>query len=154
MNNTLDLAKLLISKKSVTPDDAGCQEIIASRLEKIGFHIEHLKFGEVDNLWATYGDSGPLFIFLGHTDVVPTGPIDEWDSDPFTATKKGPLIVGRGTADMKSSVAAFITSIEDFLSESPSLIGRIGVLLTSDEEGPAVNGVSKVVDYLEKKEKK
>ena len=154
MNNTLDLAKLLISKKSVTPDDAGCQEIIASRLEKIGFHIEHLKFGEVDNLWATYGDSGPLFIFLGHTDVVPTGPIDEWDSDPFTATEKGPLIVGRGTADMKSSVAAFITSIEDFLSESPSLIGRIGVLLTSDEEGPAVNGVSKVVDYLEKKGEK
>ena len=154
MNNTLDLAKLLISKKSVTPDDAGCQEIIASRLEKIGFHIEHLKFGEVDNLWASYGDSGPLFIFLGHTDVVPTGPIDEWDSDPFTATEKGPLIVGRGTADMKSSVAAFITSIEDFLSESPSLIGRIGVLLTSDEEGPAVNGVSKVVDYLEKKGEK
>ena len=79
MNNTFELAKLLISKKSVTPDDAGCQELIASRLEKIGFHIEHLNFGEVDNLWATYGDSGPLFVFLGHTDVVPTGPIDEWD---------------------------------------------------------------------------
>ena len=154
MNNTLDLAKLLISKKSVTPDDAGCQEIIASRLEKIGFHIEHLKFGEVDNLWATYGDSGPIFVFLGHTDVVPTGPIDEWDSDPFIATEKGPLMVGRGTADMKSSVAAFVTSIEDFLKENHSLIGRIGVLLTSDEEGPAIDGVSKVVDYLEKKGEK
>ncbi len=154
MNNTLDLAKLLISKKSVTPDDAGCQEIIASRLKKIGFHIEHLKFGEVDNLWATYGDSGPIFVFLGHTDVVPTGPIDEWDSDPFIATEKGPFMVGRGTADMKSSVAAFVTSIEDFLKENHSLIGRIGVLLTSDEEGPAINGISKVVDYLEKKGEK
>jgi len=154
MNNTFELAKLLISKKSVTPDDAGCQELIASRLEKIGFHIEHLNFGEVDNLWATYGDSGPLFVFLGHTDVVPTGPIDEWDSDPFTATEKGPLMVGRGAADMKSSVAAFVTSIEDFLKDSPSLIGRIGVLLTSDEEGPAIDGVSKVVDYLEEKGEK
>ena len=154
MSNTIDLAKELISKKSLTPDDAGCQNLIADRLSKIGFSIEHLKYGNVDNLWATFGDSGPLFVFLGHTDVVPTGPIEEWESDPFTATDKGPLMVGRGTADMKSSVAAFVTSIEEFLEEKPSLTGRIGVLLTSDEEGPAVDGVCKVVEYLEQKGEK
>ncbi len=154
MSNTIDLAKELISKKSITPDDAGCQNLIADRLGKIGFSIEHLKYGDVDNLWATFGDSGPLFVFLGHTDVVPTGPIEEWESDPFTATDKGPLMVGRGTADMKSSVAAFVTSIEEFLEEKPSLTGRIGVLLTSDEEGPAVDGVCKVVEYLEQKGEK
>ena len=154
MSNTIDLAKELISRKSITPDDAGCQQLIADRLSKIGFSIEHLKYGNVDNLWATFGDSGPLFVFLGHTDVVPTGPIEEWESDPFTATDKGPLMVGRGTADMKSSVAAFVTSIEEFLEEKPSLTGRIGVLLTSDEEGPAVDGVCKVVEYLEQKGEK
>lgn len=154
MSNTIDLAKELISKKSITPDDAGCQNLIAYRLGKIGFSIEHLKYGDVDNLWATFGDSGPLFVFLGHTDVVPTGPIEEWESDPFTATDKGPLMVGRGAADMKSSVAAFVTSIEEFLEEKPSLTGRIGVLLTSDEEGPAVDGVCKVVEYLEQKGEK
>jgi len=154
MSSTIDLAKELISKKSITPDDAGCQNLIADRLGKIGFSIEHLKYGDVDNLWATFGDSGPLFVFLGHTDVVPTGPIEEWESDPFTATDKGPLMVGRGAADMKSSVAAFVTSIEEFLEEKPSLTGRIGVLLTSDEEGPAVDGVCKVVEYLEQKGEK
>ena len=154
MSNTIDLAKELISKKSITPDDAGCQNLIADRLGKIGFSIEHLKYGDVDNLWATFGDSGPLFVFLDHTDVVPTGPIEEWESDPFTATDKGPLMVGRGAADMKSSVAAFVTSIEEFLEEKPSLTGRIGVLLTSDEEGPAVDGVCKVVEYLEQKGEK
>ena len=154
MSNTIDLAKELISRKSITPDDAGCQQLIADRLSKIGFSIEHLKYGDVDNLWATFGDSGPLFVFLGHTDVVPTGPIEEWESDPFTATDKGPLMVGRGTADMKSSVAAFVTSIEEFLGDKPSLTGRIGLLLTSDEEGPAVDGVCKVVEYLEQKDEK
>ena len=109
MSNTIDLAKELISRKSITPDDAGCQKLIADRLSKIGFSIEHLKYGDVDNLWATFGDSGPLFVFLGHTDVVPTGPIEEWESDPFTATEKGPLMVGRGTADMQSRVAALLT---------------------------------------------
>ena len=154
MSNTIDLAKELISRKSITPDDAGCQKLIADRLSKIGFSIEHLKYGDVDNLWATFGDSGPLFVFLGHTDVVPTGPIEEWESDPFTATEKGPLMVGRGTADMKSSVAAFVTSIEEFLEDKPSLTGRIGLLLTSDEEGPAVDGVCKVVEYLKQKDEK
>ena len=154
MSKTLELTKELISKKSITPDDAGCQSLLANRLKDVGFNIEHLKFGEVDNLWATLGDSGPLFVFLGHTDVVPTGPIDEWHSDPFVATDNGKLLVGRGTADMKGSVAAFITSIEAFLEEKPSLIGRIGVLLTSDEEGPAIDGVCKVVEYLEKNDEK
>ena len=154
MTKTLELVRELISRKSVTPLDEGCQQIIAERLENIGFKVEHLRFGEVDNLWATLGETGPLFTFLGHTDVVPTGPVEEWDSDPFEATEKDGLIVGRGTADMKGSVAAFITSIEDFLEDKPILSGRIGVLLTSDEEGPAVDGVSKVVKYLEKKGEK
>lgn len=154
MSKTIDLAKELISKKSITPDDAGCQQLIAERLNKLGFKVEHLRYGNVDNLWATLGVSGPLFAFLGHTDVVPSGPIEDWDSDPFIATDKGNLIVGRGSADMKGSVAAFITSIEDFLGDQPSLTGRIGVLLTSDEEGPAVNGVCKVVEYLEQKGEK
>ena len=154
MTKTIELVRELISRKSVTPLDEGCQQIIGERLENIGFKVEHLRFGEVDNLWATLGERGPLFTFLGHTDVVPTGPVEEWDSDPFEATEKDGLIVGRGTADMKGSVAAFITSIEDFLEDKPILSGRIGVLLTSDEEGPAVDGVSKVVKYLEKKGEK
>ena len=154
MTKTIELVRELISRKSVTPLDGGCQQIIGERLENIGFKVEHLRFGEVDNLWATLGERGPLFTFLGHTDVVPTGPVEEWDSDPFKATEKDGLIVGRGTADMKGSVAAFITSIEDFLEDKPILSGRIGVLLTSDEEGPAVDGVSKVVKYLEKKGEK
>ena len=154
MSKVLELTKELISKKSVTPDDAGCQNIISTRLEKIGFSVEHLKYGDVDNLWATYGDAGPIFAFLGHTDVVPTGPLEDWESDPFVATDKDSLLVGRGAADMKGSVAAFVTSIEEFLAEEPTLSGRIAVLLTSDEEGPAVEGVTKVVDYLEEKNEK
>ena len=154
MSKVLELTKELISKKSVTPDDAGCQSIISARLKKIGFSVEHLRFGDVDNLWATYGDAGPIFAFLGHTDVVPTGPLEDWESDPFVATDKDALLVGRGAADMKGSVAAFITSIEEFLAEEPTLSGRIAVLLTSDEEGPAVDGVTKVVDYLEEKNEK
>jgi len=154
MSKVLDLTKELISRKSLTPDDAGCQNIVAERLQNIGFSIKHLRYGDVDNLWATFGDSGPIFTFLGHTDVVPPGPIEDWESDPFIATDKDLLLVGRGAADMKGSVAAFVTSIEDFLGEKPTLSGRIGVLLTSDEEGPAVDGVSKVVEYLEKKDEK
>ncbi len=154
MSKVLDLTKELISRKSLTPDDAGCQNIVAERLQNIGFSIKHLRYGDVDNLWATFGDSGPIFTFLGHTDVVPPGPIEDWESDPFIATDKDLLLIGRGVADMKGSVAAFVTSIEDFLGEKPTLSGRIGVLLTSDEEGPAVDGVSKVVEYLEKKDEK
>ena len=148
MSKVLDLTKELISRKSLTPDDAGCQNIVAERLQNIGFSIKHLRYGDVDNLWATFGDSGPIFTFLGHTDVVPPGPIEDWESDPFIATDKDLLLIGRGVADMKGSVAAFVTSIEDFLGEKPTLSGRIGVLLTSDEEGPAVDGVNKVVEHL------
>ena len=154
MNPTLELAKELISRQSITPSDEGCQELIAERLEAINFKIEHMPFGDVKNLWATYGESGPLFVFLGHTDVVPTGPIEEWSYDPFKPTEKEGFLYGRGAADMKGSVAAFVTSIEDFLKENSSLSGRIGVLLTSDEEGPAVDGASKVVECLEKKDEK
>ena len=149
MNPTLELAKELISRKSITPSDEGCQELIAKRLEASNFKIEHMPFGDVKNLWATYGKNGPLFVFLGHTDVVPTGPIEQWSHDPFKPTEKEGFLYGRGAADMKGSVAAFVTSIEDFINEYQSEIkGRIGVMLTSDEEGPAINGVVKVVEEL------
>ena len=155
MNPTLELAKELISRPSITPFDEGCQELIAKRLETINFKIEHMPFGDVKNLWATYGESGPLFVFLGHTDVVPTGPIKEWSHDPFDPTEKDGFLYGRGAADMKGSVAAFVTSIEDFIDENKSKIkGRIGVMLTSDEEGPAVNGVIKVVEELNNRKEK
>ena len=155
MNPTLELAKELISRQSITPSDEGCQELIAKRLEEVNFTIEHMPFGEVKNLWATYGESGPLFIFLGHTDVVPTGPIEEWSHDPFNPTEKDGFLYGRGAADMKGSVAAFVTSIEDFINENKSeMQGRIGVLLTSDEEGPAINGVAKVVEELNNRKEK
>ena len=155
MNPTLELTKDLISRQSITPSDAGCQKLIAERLEAINFKTEHMPFGDVKNLWATYGESGPLFVFLGHTDVVPTGPIEEWSNDPFQPTEKGGFLYGRGAADMKGSVAAFVTSIESFLKENKSKInGRIGVLLTSDEEGPAVNGVVKVVEELNSRKEK
>ena len=155
MNPTLELAKELISRPSITPSDEGCQEVIAKRLEAINFKIEHMPFGDVKNLWATYGETGPLFVFLGHTDVVPTGPIKEWSHDPFDPTEKEGFLYGRGAADMKGSVAAFVTSIEDFIDENKSKIkGRIGVMLTSDEEGPAVNGVIKVVEELNNRKEK
>ena len=155
MNPTLELAKELISRPSITPFDEGCQELIAKRLEAINFRIEHMPFGDVKNLWATYGESGPLFVFLGHTDFVPTGPIKEWSHDPFDPTEKEGFLYGRGAADMKGSVAAFVTSIEDFIDENKSKIkGRIGVMLTSDEEGPAVNGVIKVVEELNNRKEK
>ena len=149
MNPTLELAKELISRKSIMPSDEGCQELIAKRLEASNFKIEHMPFGDVKNLWATYGKNGPLFVFLGHTDVVPTGPIEQWSHDPFNPTEKEGFLYGRGAADMKGSVAAFVTSIEDFIDQYQSEIkGRIGVMLTSDEEGPAINGVVKVVEEL------
>ena len=155
MNPTLELAKELISRQSITPSDEGCQELIAKRLEAIHFKIEHMPFGDVKNLWATYGESGPLFVFLGHTDVVPTGPIEEWSHDPFNPTEKAGFLYGRGAADMKGSVAAFVTSVEDFIDANKSKIrGRIGVMLTSDEEGPAVDGVVKVVEELNNRKEK
>ena len=151
---TLKLAKQLISIPSVTPEDLGCQIVIADRLKKTGFEIENLKFGEVDNLWARYGTQSPLFVFAGHTDVVPTGPVEQWSSDPFVPTINGDVMTARGTADMKSSIAAMICACENFLADNRSIDGSIAFLITSDEEGPAIDGTVKVIDYLENKKQK
>ncbi|TJZ69790.1 succinyl-diaminopimelate desuccinylase [Chitiniphilus eburneus] len=147
-NPTFDLAVQLIKQASVTPEDADCQQIMAHRLEKIGFHIEHLRFEDVDNLWARFGDSGPVLVFAGHTDVVPTGPVDRWHSDPFMPELRDGYLYGRGAADMKASLAAFITATEDFLAQHPAPRGSIAFLITSDEEGPARNGTVKVIETL------
>ena len=147
----LALAQELIRLPSVTPEDAGCQKILATRLQKAGFHSEHLRFGEVDNLWAVHGSDGPLFCFLGHTDVVPTGPETEWQHPPFAATIDGGELHGRGAADMKGSVAAMIVAGERFVSRHGKHRGRVAFLLTSDEEGPAVNGTAKVVEELQRR---
>lgn len=145
---TLSLARELIRKHSVTPDDGGCQELLATRLSTLGFSTEHLKFGQVSNLWARKGSEAPLLVFAGHTDVVPTGPPAAWKFDPFSATIEGGNLYGRGAVDMKSSLAAFVTGIERFLETSPDFRGSIGLLITSDEEGPAVDGTARVLDKL------
>jgi succinyl-diaminopimelate desuccinylase len=147
-NDTLELTRQLIALRSVTPDDAGCQQLLAQRLEQAGFQIEHLRFGEVDNLWARRGNTAPLLCFAGHTDVVPTGPLEQWSSDPFTPAIRNGCLYGRGAADMKASLAAFITAIEAFIAQHPQHKGSIALLITSDEEGPAVNGTVKVVETL------
>ncbi len=148
MSATLDLAKQLISIPSVTPNDMGCQKIIAERLSNIGFNIEHLRYGEVDNLWARYGTQSPLFVFAGHTDVVPTGPVEQWRNDPFTPTIVDDVMTARGTADMKSSIAAMICACENFFAEGNTIDGSIAFLITSDEEGPATDGTVKVIEHL------
>lgn len=147
-NNTLELAKELIARRSLTPHDAGCQEMLIQRLEKQGFEIQKIRCGEVDNLWARRGSTSPVVCFAGHTDVVPTGPLEKWESDPFTPTIRDGKLYGRGAADMKSSLAAFITAIEAFVTAHPQHRGSIGVLITSDEEGIAVDGTVKVVEAL------
>ena len=158
MTKTLVLAKQLISIPSITPNDLGCQPIIADRLQKIGFKINNLRYGEVDNLWARVGEQSPLFVFAGHTDVVPTGPVDQWRSDPFTPTLSGDVMTGRGTADMKSSIAAMVCACEVFFAETKDsnhqLPGSIAFLITSDEEGPSVDGTIKVIEYLADKNEK
>jgi len=145
---TLRLALRLIERESVTPEDAGCQELIAGRLGHLGFRCEHLRFGEVDNLWAVHGSSGPLFVFAGHTDVVPPGPVGAWSSHPFRPEIRGDLLYGRGAADMKGSLAAMITACERFLTTNPDPRGRLAFLLTSDEEGPSIDGTRRVVERL------
>ena len=145
---TFELARELISRVSVTPNDGGCQDVLAQRLARVGFTIERMRFGDVDNLWARRGTSRPLVVFAGHTDVVPTGPVGQWHSDPFTPTVRDGVLYGRGAADMKSSIAAFVTSIEAFLATHPDHPGSIALLITSDEEGVAVNGTVKVVETL------
>ena len=149
--SALELAKELIGRKSVTPEDGGCQELIAKRLERAGFRCEPMKFGEVSNLWARRGRDHPVVCFAGHTDVVPTGPLSEWDSDPFVPAIRDGKLYGRGAADMKSSIAAFVVAAESFVREKPNHSGSIALLITSDEEGPSVDGTVKVVEALKRR---
>ena len=151
MKDTLDLAKKLISRPSVTPEDGGCQRLIAKRLEKSGFKARHMRFADVDNLWISHGRGSPCFIYVGHTDVVPTGPLEMWTSDPFKPEIRDGHLYGRGAADMKGSIACMVTALERFIGKHPRHKGTIGMLITSDEEGPSVNGTRKVVEYLQGK---
>lgn len=149
MNDVLALAFDLIARPSVTPDDAGCQELIAGRLQRAGFACEHLRFGAVDNLWAAHGDGdGPVLLLLGHTDVVPPGPREAWTSDPFVPMVRDGVLYGRGAADMKGSVAAFVVAAEQFVAAHPDHPGMLALLLTSDEEGDAIDGVRRVAQRL------
>jgi len=148
MTATLELAKQLIQLPSVTPEDCGCQQLIADRLARLGFEIESLPYEDVSNLWAVHGKDGPLFVFAGHTDVVPTGPVEKWSSDPFMPTETDGFLFGRGAADMKSSLAAMLIATERYLAEN-SFNGRIGFLITSDEEGFGINGTRKVIENLQ-----
>ena len=148
MESPLELARALIARRSVTPADGGCQELIAQRLEAAGFACEHLRFGEVSNLWARRGSERPLLCFAGHTDVVPPGPLEQWLSDPFVPTLRDGRLYGRGAADMKSSIAAFVVAAEAFVNERPAHGGSLALLLTSDEEGPSIDGTARVVELL------
>ncbi|MDP1924366.1 MAG: succinyl-diaminopimelate desuccinylase [Thiobacillus sp.] len=147
-NETLDLAIELLRRKSLTPDDAGCHDLIAARLQALGFHIERHHHNGVDNLWARRGHTAPLVCFAGHTDVVPTGPLERWQSDPFEPTLRDGQLYARGAADMKTSVAAFVTATERFVAAHPDHPGSLAFLLTSDEEGPATDGTVRVVETL------
>ncbi len=151
MQGALELAQDLIRRRSVTPEDAGCQDLLASRLSAAGFKCEPVHCGPVTNLWARRGAASPLLCFAGHTDVVPTGPIGDWLSDPFTPTIRDGRLYGRGAADMKSSIAAFVVAVEAFVRERPRHAGSIAFLLTSDEEGPSVDGTVRVVELLKKR---
>ena len=151
MPGVLELTQELIRRRSVTPEDGGCQDLIAARLAAAGFKCEPMRFGEVSNLWARRGTGRPLLCFAGHTDVVPAGPLSEWHSDPFTPTLREGKLYGRGAADMKSSIAAFVVAAETFVKERPAHSGSIAFLLTSDEEGPSVNGTVKVVEVLKRR---
>jgi succinyl-diaminopimelate desuccinylase len=154
MSPTLELACELIRRPSVTPADEGCQTLMAEHLAAIGFRIEPMPFGEVTNLWARRGEERPLFCFAGHTDVVPTGPIDEWESGPFDPTIRDGYLFGRGACDMKGSLAAMVTATEAFVADHPDHRGSIAFLITSDEEGPSVDGTRRVVERLEQRGEK
>ena len=154
MSKTLNLTKELISKKSITPLDEGCQDLLINHLELLGFKIEKMPYGQVRNFYARKGHKAPLLVFAGHTDVVPTGPEAEWSSPPFEPTIKNDRLYGRGAADMKASLAAFIISIEEFLAENKNHKGSIGLLITSDEEGIAIDGTVKVIEALKNRKEK
>jgi succinyl-diaminopimelate desuccinylase len=148
MTDAVELTRALIACPSVTPADAGCQALMTERLAASGFSIETLQFGSVTNLWARRGDTGPVLCFAGHTDVVPTGPLEEWRSDPFTPVIRDGVLYGRGAADMKSGLAAMVTATEEFVAAHPDHRGSIAFLITSDEEGPSVDGTKRVVEAL------
>ena len=152
MSRTLEYAKELIRRPSVTPEDEGCQDWMIEKLEALGFQCETLWFEEVRNLWARRGSDGPLLVFAGHTDVVPTGDAGKWRFDPFEPTEHGDLLYGRGAADMKGSIAAMLVAVEDFIAAHPDHRGSLGFLITADEEGPSVNGTVKVVETLQERE--
>ena len=154
MSTVLDLTMELVARRSLTPDDAGCQALMAERLKKIGFTVESMRFGQVDNFWARRGKAAPLLVFAGHTDVVPSGPVEQWGSEPFTPAVRDGLLYGRGTADMKGGLAAMIVATERFLTTQPKHQGSIGFLITSDEEGPSVDGTVKVMEVLENRDEK
>lgn len=157
MSDVLDLTCELIRRRSVTPDDAGCQALIAGRLARVGFTIENLRYGSVDNLWATHrgaGAAGQTLMFLGHTDVVPSGPEASWQSPPFEPMIANGRLYGRGAADMKSSVAAMVVALEQFVIAHPDHSGRVGLLITSDEEGVAIDGVRKVIEHFRAKDER
>ena len=145
---TVELTRQLIARRSVTPNDDGCQEILSTRLTAAGFQVERLRYGQVDNLWARRGTRSPVVCLAGHTDVVPTGPVERWRSDPFTPTQRDGFVYGRGAADMKTSLAAFVTAAERFVARHPTHEGSIALLITSDEEGAAVDGTARVVEAL------
>jgi succinyl-diaminopimelate desuccinylase len=147
-NKALEYTRELIVRRSLTPEDAGCQGWLAERLSQLGFRIEEVNSGDVVNLWARRGGTPPLLCFAGHTDVVPTGPLEQWTSDPFVPTERDGQLYGRGAADMKGSIAAFLAAVEDYLATNPEHSGSIAWLITSDEEGPAVDGTVKVVERL------
>src|SRR5256886_8507388 len=149
--SALALAQELITRRSATPADGGCQALVARRLERAGFRCDSMPFGEVSNLWARRGSEHPVVCFAGHTDVVPTGPLNEWHSDPFVPTIRDGKLYGRGAADMKSSIAAFVVAADAFIAERPAHSGSIALLLTSDEEGPAVDGTVRVVERLKER---
>src|ERR1700722_3726312 len=148
MSQTLELTQNLMARRSVTPADEGCQAVMTGRLAALGFKIEPLRYGNVENFWATHGTGGPVFCFAGHTDVVPTGPLEEWRTDPFVPTIRDGVLYGRGAADMKSGLAAMVTSTEEFVGAHPKHKGTIAFLITSDEEGPSVDGTKRVAEML------
>jgi succinyl-diaminopimelate desuccinylase len=151
-SETLKLTQELIARPSVSPADGGCQAIMIERLQALQFSVESLRFGPVDNFWAKHGSGGPVFCFAGHTDVVPTGPLDEWRSDPFKPVIKDGVLYGRGAADMKSGLAAMLTASEEFIARHPKHRGTIAFLITSDEEGPSVDGTRRVVELLRERQ--
>ena len=148
MSQTLDLTKDLMARRSVTPADEGCQAVMTARLAAAGFQIEPLRYGSVENFWAKRGSGSPVFCFAGHTDVVPTGPLEEWKTDPFVPSVRDGVLYGRGAADMKSGLAAMVTACEAFVAAHPNHKGSIAFLITSDEEGPSVDGTKRVVETL------